>query len=422
MSVDQLQQQQEMSSAVASDLSGVDGSTHQHPLPTTMQALVKRQPGESYSLETVEVRSPKEDEVLICVDAVALCGSDIELYKWTEAAKVIATIPFIPGHECTGTVVAAGRRAFTAPNGSLADSVTGTSAASPPIQLRDFGDDGINGDARGSQLLQPGQRVAVENHFYCGRCALCLEGRGDICLSMGQFGVGKQTDQGGCAQYAVVPARYCFPITTDISVDEAALLEPLGVAHNAMEQLEVRGQDVLILGSGPIGLLACSVAKALGAKRVLVADMNADRLRLAPLMKADVLIDTKTTNLKQVIWNETEGIGISRICEMSGAESMINGLFSLLRKNGQVVLVGLPKTPLHVENVATDILFKSLTVRSIHGRRIYRTWRECERLLAEQVVDVKPIISHHIPLTRYEEAFGALIDGTACKIIIDPQQ
>ncbi|ELU05464.1 hypothetical protein CAPTEDRAFT_157510 [Capitella teleta] len=348
-----------------------------------MRAVIKEEAGEGYVMrEHVTTPEPEGDEVLIRVERVSICGSDIALYKWNEVARVIATVPFIPGHEAVGTVVKCGPQA----------------------------------------ALTIGQQIGVENHFYCGKCYCCEHERGDICQNMGQYGHGKKTTHGGFSQYSVLSSKYCFPLTRNITLDEAVLLEPCGVAHNAIEQLEIQGEDVLIIGCGPIGLLGCAVSKAMGARRVISADIDQSRLDLSKTMGSDLVVNTSREDLKEVIMRETQQNGIGRICEMSGAASMVNNMFSLLRKGGHVVMVGLPKTPLHVENPLPDIVFKSLTLKTVHGRRIFHTWLECERLIAEKKIDVLPVISHQLSMTQWETAFEALFSGSACKIILNPMK
>ncbi|CAL4161977.1 unnamed protein product, partial [Meganyctiphanes norvegica] len=266
-----------------------------------------------------------------------------------------------------------------------------------------------------------GQRVAVENHYYCGDCFQCKDGRGDICQRMAQYGHGKGTDQGGCSQYSSVPARYCYALTRDLTPNQAVLLEPMGVAHNAVEGIAVKGEDVLVLGCGPVGLFAIAVAKALGAREVYGVDVVDSRLDLAKQMGATVVINGKKEDLRGRLMELSSGNGVGRIVEASGAAPLLNQSFSWLRKGGQMVLIGLPKAPLHVENVLTDIVFKSLTLKTVHGRRIFHTWKECERLLADGLVDAEPVISHDLPMSQYQSAFSDLLSGNACKIILDPQ-
>jgi len=351
-------------------------------IPSEMKALMKEAEVESYSMVTIPVPEPVGDEVLIRVDAVSICGSDIALYKWTETAKVIAEVPFVPGHEYTGTVVKLGPESN----------------------------------------LKIGDRIAVENHMFCGDCYQCKTDRGDICQKMSQYGHGKGTQYGGFSQYTAVNTKYAYKIEGDISVGDAVLMEPMGVAHNAMERLEPSGEAVLIIGAGAIGLFGCSIAKAMGATKVLIVDIDEKRLGLAKTMGADVTIDSTKQDLKEVIMAETGGDGIGRVCEMSGAAMMVNSMFKLLRKGGSVVMVGLPKQPMHIDDVLPDIVFKSLQLRTVHGRRIFHTWEETEKLLAAGKIRTEPVISHRIPMSQFEEAFTALFSGQACKIVIDPQQ
>ncbi|XP_045123395.1 L-threonine 3-dehydrogenase-like [Portunus trituberculatus] len=351
-------------------------------LPTEMTCLVKEEPEEGYELVRRPVPSPGPGDAIIKVDRVGICGSDINLWKWNDMAQVIATLPFIPGHEATGEVVAVG---------------TGVSE------------------------VKIGQRVAVENHFYCGQCYQCKEGRGDICQRMDQYGHGRGTMHGGCGQYSLVPARYCYALTAPLTPDQAVLLEPMGVAHNALEAISVAGEDVLVLGCGPVGLFAIAIAKALGARAVYGMDQVSGKLELARTMGASRVIHTGKENVTEVIQALTAGNGIGRIVEASGAASLLNASFSWLRKGGQMALIGLPKAPLHVENVTTDVLFKSLTLKTVHGRRIFHTWAECERLLVEGKVDITPVVSHHLPISQYRRAFDLLTSGSASKILLDPQ-
>lgn len=352
-------------------------------IPKTMKALVKRKEEASYTYEDMPVPEPKQGEALLRVDCVAICGSDIALYKWDAVARVIASIPFVPGHECAGTVVKCGP---------------------------------------GVTEVTVGDRVGVENHFYCGECFQCKHENGAICRNMGQFGHGRMTESGGCSEYTTVPARYLYVVKSGLDAEQIALLEPLGVAHNGIERLEVKGQDVLVTGCGPVGILAQCVAKALGAKRVIATDVEDSKLQLAKEMGADITINSKTQDVKEFIMNLTDGVGVDRICECSGVPPVVNSVFSMLRKGGHVCLIGLPKQPLHVENVLQDIVFKALTLVTVHGRLIFHTWEQIEKLVAEGKVDIKKVVSHRVPMSRFEDAFKALFSGEACKILLDPSK
>lgn len=349
-------------------------------IPKTMKALIKRTETESYEYTEMEVPEPTGDEVLIRVDAVSICGSDIALYRWNDMARVIATVPFIPGHESAGTVVKCGPEA----------------------------------------TLALGTKVGVENHFYCGECYQCQHDLREICANMGQYGHGRKTMHGGCSEYSIVSQKYLHPVTEDLTAEEIAMLEPLGVAHNGVEKLDVSGEDVLVIGCGPIGLLAQALAKSMGASRVIAADIEEWKLDLAKQMGTDVVIDCKAKDMYEEVMRLTNGVGVGRICECSGQATMINTCFRYLRKGGRVTLIGLPKQPIHFENPLPDILFKVATICTVHGRRIYHTWREIEQLVGKKKVDVTKVISHRLPMSQFEDAFKVLFSGEACKIVMDP--
>nr|XP_018669010.1 uncharacterized protein LOC100180278 [Ciona intestinalis] len=354
-------------------------------IPKQMTTLIKRNEEEGYECIQIPVPEPIGDEVLIKVTQAAICGSDINLYKWNDVAKFIAALPFTPGHEAAGMVVKKG------PN------------------VKD---------------LNIGDRIAVENHFYCGECFQCKEGRGDICNIMNQYGHGKGTVHGGCSEYSIVPERFCYKLRLNISDMEAVLLEPMGVAHNSIEQLQVAGERVVVIGCGPVGLLAVGCAKAMGATEVIAVDILDTRLEMSKMLGADYVVNSiirGSDAVKDEVMKITGGVGVGRICEASGATSMFNGCFKYLRKGGRVSVLGIPKQPFHIENPMQDILFKSLTLTTVHGRRIFHTWIECEKLIAEKKVNPQLVVSHEIPMSKYAEAFQALFSGTAGKIVMDPQ-
>jgi len=348
----------------------------------SMRALLKDKPEKGYELKEIPIPDIESDEVLFKVEKVAICGSDIALYLWNEVAKVIATVPFIPGHEATGVVCKVGS------------------------DVKD---------------IKVGARIAIENHFFCENCYSCNRGRGDICKNMNQYGHGKGTTHGGFSQFSVVKARYCYQLKTNISFLDAVLLEPMGVAHNGVSRIGVENQEVLIIGAGAIGLLATAVSKALGASKVMIADINSERLQLAKEMGADVLINCKEVNLQQEVMRLTNGDGVPRLVEASGASPLVNTCFKMLQKGAHLVFIGLHRQPLVVDDFLNDIVFKSLTLHTVHGRRIFETWTQCEKLIADGKVDPKLIVSHDIKMTDWQNAFDTLMSGKACKIVIDPQ-
>lgn len=347
-----------------------------------MKALVKAKPGKSYEYKDVPVPQPGQGELLIKVNKVAICGSDITLYQWGEVAKTIAAIPFTPGHEAVGEIVAIG----------------------PDVPPE----------------FKIGNRICVENHFYCGHCYQCTHGEPHICQNLSQYGHGKGTIYGGCSEYSIVPARYAYLLKTNLDDSKAVILEPCGVAHQALDSIHPKGEDILIQGCGPIGMFAIAIAKIMGATKIIVCDIIDAKLEAAKQVGADVVINTKTQNLREIVMKETDGNGVGRLLDATGFAPLINTCFTLLRKGGAVVLVGLPKDPIHIEDPLPNVVFKSLTLKTVHGRRIFKDWEETERMMSENLINTGPIITHDFPLSKFEEAFSTLMSGAGCKILVTP--
>lgn len=346
----------------------------------TMKALVKNKPLPGFEMVTMSIPEPEEDEVLIKIGCTSICGSDVNLYKWNAVAKVIASLPFTPGHEAMGYVAKVGSR--------------------------------VNRSA-----FPLGSRVAVENHFYCGKCYQCKNDLPHICASLKQYGHGKGTIHGGLSQYSIVPARYLYRVTSGISDVEACLLEPFGVAHQAVEAIGVKNDTVLVTGCGTVGLCAVAIAKYMGAKTVFASDIAIPKLAIAKEMGADVVIDAR--RLQETIMKETNGDGVGCVVECSGAKPLVNGgIYTCLRKGGKVLMLGIPKQALHIENPLPNVIFKSLTIKTIHGRKIFHTWEESEKILASGKVDLSPIVSHRFKLDQWQEVYKTLLTGQAMKILV----
>jgi len=350
-----------------------------------MKAVVKTKEEVGFEYKPNYPRvAPVGDECQVKIKAVAICGSDINVWKWNETAKNLCPgrqyLPFILGHEAAGEVVSVGENA----------------------------------------TLKVGQKVGVENHFFCSDCSLCEEGRGDVCIRMSQFGYGKGTDQGGMCEYANVPSRYLYPVNSDISFEQICLMEPLGVAHNIIERMDVKDKNILVIGCGPVGLLAVAVARALGARHITAVDMFEHKLNIARTLGATDSIDAAKSDLQDEVMRITNGNGFDRICEASGHGPTLEKAFQLLKKGGKLGIVGIPKTEITIQNPLPDLVFKSLEIHTVHGRRIFHTWREVEQLIASKKITPELVISHRFPLSKFEEAFDLLMKGKACKIVFNP--
>lgn len=187
-----------------------------------------------------------------------------------------------------------------------------------------------------------------------------------------------------------------------------------------VERLCPSNDTVLIQGCGPIGLYAIAHCKHVGAKQVIASDILPNRLELAKQMGADIVINGKTENLKEKVMDVTKGDGMGCLLECSGAQTLINNSFQLMRRGGSMAFIGIPKTPIQIEKAGQNFLFKSLTIHTIYGRRIFHTWEQCEKMLSEKRIDISPTISHRFAMKEFEEAFRVLKAGTGCKIIVDP--
>ena len=360
-------------------------------IPPLMKGLVKdkAEPGFEY-VNNLKVPEPGPGEVLVKSYRVGICGSDLILHDWTKAASLIATVPFTPGHEASGVVVKIGEK-------------TG---------------------------LKVGQRVAIENHFFCGKCYQCLNGRKDICSNLNQFGHGKGTKQGGCSEYFKVRAEYCYRLRKrDTTWRNGALLEPLGVAVNACETANISEciktqETVLVIGAGTIGCLAVAVCKAYKVSKVICIDVVDWKLEIAKKYGASIVnvqkeFGNSIEDRINYFLKETNGVGIGKIIECSGHSDTISNMFKYLRKGGTAVLVGLPKEPLEFIDPMPDIVFKSLTIKTIHGRRIYDTWKRAEELVSKRLINLDYVVTDEIPLSQFKEGYDRLKSGKAMKVIFD---
>jgi len=364
--------------------------------PNYMYALVKTKPEKGFDYTQLPIPVPKDDELIIKVEMISLCGSDITMYKWEpkHIAENISTIPFTPGHEGTGIVVAKGSK------------------------------------VRGIEI---GDRVCPETHVPCGKCYQCTHGQQHICQHMVLFG---HQLPGCCAQYAPVPMNAVYKLTTNIPPRLACLLEPFGVAYRTVEETNPTNDTLLVIGCGPIGLAAIGLAKQVfKAAKIIGLDIVDVRLNVAKVMGADTIINSTTylnekvanndvglAQLKKHILEETNGDGVGCIIEASGSPIMVNSCSSWIRKGGRMVLVGLPKSDIVIKDPCPNFIFKELTLKTLHGRKMYDTWEKLEKILAEGKVNFDPIITHTFPMSKIDAAFQSIFDGIACKVQVDPSK
>jgi len=344
-----------------------------------MMAVVKTTAEPGFEYTRVPRPTAGVGQVVIRVERAAICGTDILMYKWDPLGQqLVGDLPFIPGHECCGKVVEIGT------------------------------------DVEG---LPEGARVCAETHIPCGHCYQCTHKLQHLCQNLVLFG--HQID--GCfAEYAMIPASAVYQLSTDLSPEIACLLEPFGVSLRAVEEVAPRGDTLAVTGCGPIGLFAIGIARYMGAAKIIASDINPFRLNLAMTMGADVVVDAGETDLQEAILSQTSGDGVGCIIEASGVPSVINNMFSYLRKGGFIVQVGNPKGPVQITDVMPDLMHKELTLKTVHGRRMFETWEKSEALLSQGKVDITPVITHCFPMKQFDEAFTAVLSGQAGKVQLIP--
>ena len=339
-----------------------------------MKALVKVRPEPGLWLENVPEPVPGDADVLIRVRKTSICGTDLHIHHWDEWAQKTIPVPMVVGHEFMGEIVRIGE------------------------------------DVEG---LEVGQRVAGEGHVTCGHCRNCKGGRREFCHN--HVGVGV-TRPGAFAEYIVLPAENVFVVPPHIDDDIAAVLDPLGNATHTALRYDVVGEDVLITGAGPIGAMAAAIVQHIGARHVVITDVNRYRLRMAARLGATRVVDVTTEQLTDVMaeLEMTEGFDVG--LEMSGAESAFNQMLDVMNNGGRIAVLGIPPGPMTLD--VNDVIFKGLEIQGIYGRRIFETWYKMAAML-QSGLDIGPIVTHRLPADRYEEAFEIVGRGDCGKVILD---
>lgn len=346
----------------------------------TMVALKKAHPapGLTWSPETPVPKMGPRD-VLIAVSHAGICGTDRHIYEWDEWSQGRIPLGITTGHEFVGLVVDAG------------SAVT---------------------------RVRPGIRASAEGHIGCGYCEPCRTGNGHICEKVDIIGI----DRDGCfAQYLVVPEENVWPVHPSIPDHVAAILDPLGNAVHTVMTAGVSGRSVLITGVGIIGLMAVTIARAAGAGRILVTDVDPRRIELARELGADDGWLATDPDWPKAARRATHNQGPQVVLEMSGHPKAIWDAFSVLRNGGTAALLGLASKPVALD-LPNHIIFKGATVLGINGRRMYQTWYQMESLLLSGRIRLEPIITHRIELQDFEKGFRAMQSGDAIKVVMTVPQ
>jgi threonine 3-dehydrogenase len=339
-----------------------------------MQALVKVAAAPGMEMREMPVPAIGETDVLVAVETASVCGTDLHIYHWDEWAQARIKPPYIPGHEFCGVVAAIGERV---------------------------------------QGVAVGDFVSAEMHVACGHCLQCRSGQAHVCQFVKILGVDAD---GAFADYVKIPASNLWKLDPAIPRDFGSLFDPFGNAVHTVLSGAIAGQTVAVMGCGPIGLFSIAVAKACGAAKVFAVEPNAQRRALARTMGASVLLDPKE-DVEGEIKAATGGTGVDVLLEMSGHGAAIAQGFRLLRMGGRASLLGIPSRPVELD-LATAVIFKGATVHGINGRKMYETWFQAEALIRESGIDLSPVITHRLPLDRFDEAMHLLESGEASKILL----
>ncbi|MCX8190517.1 MAG: L-threonine 3-dehydrogenase [Candidatus Diapherotrites archaeon] len=340
---------------------------------------MKSRPEKGLKLVDVDKPSPKKDELLVKVRATSICGTDIHIYDWGPWAQSRIKPPLIVGHEVAGEVIECGKN------------------------VRGF---------------EKGDLVSAETHIYCNTCFQCRIGNRHVCEKMKIFGV---DIDGVFAEYAVVPAQNAWKNPKGMKPEIASIQEPFGNAVHTIFAPNTRIQDasILIAGAGPIGCFAAGIAKAEGAKKIIISDVNDYRLGLAEKMGADVLVNVRSQNVVEVAKKETAGRGIDLFLEMSGSPQALNDGLSALRVGGTASILGVFDSKVQID-VTDSIVFKYVRIFGINGRLIFDTWKKTSELINSKNVDPRPVITHSFKLKDFEKGFELLKEGKAGKVILVP--
>ena len=344
----------------------------------TMKALVKAKPEKGLWMQDVSVPEIAPDEVLIKIERTAICGTDMHIYRWDEWAQTNVPVPMVVGHEYGGVVAAIG------------STVT---------------------------RVKVGQRVTGEGHVVGRRSRNARAGK--FHLDPDTKGIGVNLP-GAFAQYLALPEFNVIPLPDDFPLDIAAIMDPLGNAVHTALSFDLVGEDVLITGAGPIGIMAAAIAERAGARRVVLTDINDWRLGFAQnITKRTRMVNTMNESLKDVMSEIGMQEGFDVGLEMSGAEPAFNQMLDVMLMGGNIAMLGIPSKPFPVD--FGKLVGKALTLRGIYGRQMYETWYKMLALL-DSGLDMSPMVTHHFPARDFQKAFELMETGKTGKVILDWKQ
>ncbi|HTV50571.1 MAG TPA: L-threonine 3-dehydrogenase [Steroidobacteraceae bacterium] len=339
-----------------------------------MKALVKKERAPGIWMEDIARPQIGHNDVLIEIQKTAICGTDMHIYTWDAWAQKTIPVPMAVGHEYYGRIVEVGS------------------------------------EVRGFAV---GDRVSGEGHVTCGYCRNCRAGRRHLCRNTVGVGVDRP---GAFAQYLALPAVNAFKLPDVITDDIASILDPFGNAVHTALAFNLVGEDVLITGAGPIGIMASAVARFAGARHVVITDVNDYRLELARKMGASRAINTRQQSLDDTMRELGMQEGFDVGLEMSGNAAAFREMLRTMHHGGAVAILGIPPDQTAID--WNQVIFKGLTLKGIYGREMFETWYKMSSLL-QSGLDLTPIITHHFPVQEFDQAFRKMGSGQSGKVILD---
>ena len=339
-----------------------------------MKALVKAKSEPGLWMQDVPEPIIGVNDVLIKVRKTGICGTDLHIYNWDTWAQKTIPVPMVVGHEFVGEVVAVGSN------------------------VSDF---------------HSGEIVSAEGHVVCGRCRNCLAGRRHLCKDTVGIGVNRT---GAFAEYISVPMTNVWHHTPGVDEEVAAIFDPFGNAMHTALSFDLLGEDVLITGAGPIGIMAVAIAKHAGARHVVITDVNDYRLELATQLGADVALNVTKHSLADVrkTLRMMEGFDVG--LEMSGNPAAFSGMIDAMCHGGKIAMLGIPSEPMSID--WNKVIFNMLTLKGIYGREMYETWYKMNVML-EIGLDIKPVITHRFGADDFEQGFAVMNSGLCGKVVLD---
>lgn len=339
-----------------------------------MKALVKKFPKKGLWLQNEPLPTIGHNDVLIKIHKTAICGTDIHIYNWDNWAQKTIPVPMITGHEFVGHIVE------------------------------------IGSEVKGFSV---GDRVSGEGHITCGHCRNCQAGQRHLCRNT--IGVG--VNRTGCfAEYFSLPAVNAYKVPDTISDDIASIFDPLGNAVHTALSFDLVGEDVLITGAGPIGIMAVAICRHVGARHIVITDINEYRLELARQMGATYAVNIQKENIDDIMRSIGMKEGFDVGLEMSGHYSAIKMMFSKMTHGGKVALLGIPSEEILID--WNEIIFKGLILKGIYGREMFETWYKMISMVSSGL-NVKPIITHHFPADDFQQGFDVMLSGQCGKVILN---